>query len=286
MRLVTWNIRQGGGPSRLPEIALALLEHEPDLCVLTEFRVARGGALRAILADRGLEHHAVDAGDEGGNSLLLASRWPLRVDPRREGPFPAGRWMDVRIDALDLEVTGVHIPDDSRRAEKAGCWGHLVELARARAKGRWIVLGDANSGRRGIDEAGRTFTATALLGSFFSLGMLDAWRHQHPDSPERSWVHPARGGTRIDACYLSRDLHKSLKNSHFSHVERERGLSDHSLLVVDVGVEGSAPKGEIQAKTSLFGDAPWQIHLGKAAARTLPTPKKPAKIGGVAYPET
>ncbi len=281
MRLVTWNIRQGGGPSRLPEIALALVERRADVCVLTEFRVARGGALRGILADHGLEHQAVGPGADGGNSILLASRWPVEnLGANDAGAFPAGRWVDVRIGPLG--VSGVHIPDDSRRGEKAACWRHLVELARARGQGRWVVLGDVNSGRHREDEDGRTFSATALLGSFLTLGMLDAWRHLHPRSPERSWAHPARGGTRIDACYLSAELHKCLENSHFSHAERERGLSDHSLLEVEIQAATPVQGGENRAETGLFGAGRPDIAAWKAGAGSRATPKKPAKIGGVA----
>jgi hypothetical protein len=40
MRLLTWNIRQGGG-SRLPRIADALKRHDADIVVLSEYRGAR-----------------------------------------------------------------------------------------------------------------------------------------------------------------------------------------------------------------------------------------------------
>jgi hypothetical protein len=38
MRLLAWNIRQGGG-SRLPRIADALKRHDADIVVLSEYRV-------------------------------------------------------------------------------------------------------------------------------------------------------------------------------------------------------------------------------------------------------
>jgi hypothetical protein len=37
MRLIAWNIRQGGG-SRLPQIADALKHHDADVAVLSEYR--------------------------------------------------------------------------------------------------------------------------------------------------------------------------------------------------------------------------------------------------------
>ena len=50
MRLLAWNIRQGGG-SRLPRIADALARHEADILVLSEYRGGEAAArLRAALA--------------------------------------------------------------------------------------------------------------------------------------------------------------------------------------------------------------------------------------------
>jgi len=37
MRLLAWNIRQGGG-SRLPRIAEALKRHDADIVILSEYR--------------------------------------------------------------------------------------------------------------------------------------------------------------------------------------------------------------------------------------------------------
>ena len=37
LRLLAWNIRQGGG-TRLPAIAAALSRHEADILVLSEYR--------------------------------------------------------------------------------------------------------------------------------------------------------------------------------------------------------------------------------------------------------
>jgi hypothetical protein len=43
MRLLTWNLRHGGGARRMPWITLSLLEHKADVVVLTEFRRHVGG---------------------------------------------------------------------------------------------------------------------------------------------------------------------------------------------------------------------------------------------------
>ena len=53
MRLVTWNIRAGGG-TRLVRIAEALAAHQADVLILTEYRSGEAGQrLRAVLRDQG-----------------------------------------------------------------------------------------------------------------------------------------------------------------------------------------------------------------------------------------
>ena len=54
MRLITWNIRQGGG-RRVSRLADELLKQKPDVAVLTEFRDNDAGtALLAMLKKAGL----------------------------------------------------------------------------------------------------------------------------------------------------------------------------------------------------------------------------------------
>lgn len=259
-RFLSWNLRHGGGKRRA-HIVLSLLSHKPDLVVLTEFHAATGGSIRGILADVGLTHQATSSVDGDSNSILIASRAPIQ--PSDPGPmFPAGpaRMLDISAPDLGILVSGVHIPDDSRAPEKLACWHSLIDLARKRQEKSWMVMGDFNSGRHRLDEDGRSFKGTPLLGTFASLGMLDAWRHLHPESRERSWSHPARGATRIDACYLSKSLHKCLQNSHFSHAEREHKLSDHSALIVDLDlVQSSAEAADARATA--------------ARSRRVPTPE-------------
>lgn len=325
LRLLTWNLRHGGGPKkgRLAEIVLSLLAHKPDLVALTEFHSGTGGSIRGLLADAGLVHQSTSATAPDKNSMLVASRHPLM--PTRVGErFPAGpdRMLDVllpTIGAHGLLVSGVHVPDDSRPKDKAACWQFLIALARERARGStpdsretpaaasdpapeptenrtisttsgWAILGDFNSGRHYLDEDGKRFGNTRLLGTFSSLGMLDAWRHLHPLSAERSWSQPVAPGkkalfaaSRIDACYLSPHLHKSLKNSHFSHAEREAGHSDHSALIVDLVVE----TGAAAAHPTPVGCANPACAAGTKPPRNqVDHPPAPTAHGGGAGPET
>lgn len=245
LKLLTWNILHGGGASRRPEIVLALLAHAPDVIVLTEFRGTQGGQIAAALADHGYLHQVSTPTQGRVNGILIASK--EMVEPRDEVIPPqklAGRFLDAILPQRGLALTGVHIPDDSRPGDKAEYWHMLLALGRARRGERWVVLGDLNSGRPGIDEEGSTLACPHLLGQFVTLGFRDVWRDRHPTSVERSWYSHVGTGFRIDAALVSDSLSDRVQTAAFSHVERERRMSDHSVLVVEFdGLERrEAPK--------------------------------------------
>lgn len=254
MRIVSWNILHGGGPRRTPGIVLALLGHRPDLVVLTEFRRTFGGQIAGCLADHGLRHQVSTDPGPGCNGILIASRFPIspgerapRVrafdpeDPHRCLGFEH-RWVDVRVEGgpgAGLHVTGVHIPDarrgDARSlARKSAYWQQLLRLAKTRADARHVVCGDFNTGRHGLDEAGRSFTCTPLLGALATMGFVDAWRATHADEPAYTWYSSAGAGFRLDHAYLSARCAPLLGDAWYDDEVRAQGLSDHAAMLVEL----------------------------------------------------
>lgn len=232
-RLMAWNILHGGGPRRVPEIALALVEQQPDAVVLTEFRTARGGQLRGVLADHGLVHQCVSAGPEGGNGVLVASRAGLEAISAPDG-VPPGRWLEARIQVGDgLTLLGVHVPDDSNPSAKTGFLAALVGRARNRREEPLIIAGDFNTARRGVDGEER-FGGEVALGKLETLGFQDAWRALHPGERAASWRDPrARAGVRIDAAWVCAELVDSLQEVAYSTLEDVATCSDHAWVRVD-----------------------------------------------------
>ena len=87
LRVLTWNIRQGGG-TRLPPIAAALAQHEADVLVISEYRGGKSGErLRAALAAIGYPHATASTPPAGGNGF--------RIDHAFLSPALAARAGDV-----------------------------------------------------------------------------------------------------------------------------------------------------------------------------------------------
>lgn len=252
-RFLAWNILHGGGARRTPEIALAILAHQPDIVVLSEFRAARGSAIRAALADRGLDHQFT-TGPRDGNGMLVASRCAVNPAPARPDlPGRSGRFIECTLPGRALRLAGVHAPDENDPSAQLRFWNFLVRFARAHAHEPCLVLGDFNTGRRGQDGPARSPACEPLLGTFCSLGFRDAWRLRHgPDARAVTWAGGRSRGRRIDGAYLSAPLADSLQDIVYSGVEREAGLSDHSPLVLDLNLSTDAATFPGPAPGGLF----------------------------------
>lgn len=269
LRIIAWNILHGGGPKRIPEIALALLAQAPDLVVLTEFRHARGGQLRATLADAGLEHHLTSSDSSShakANFILIASRFPLQhID---DGPsLDAPRFLHARLNLtttpLDhLDLIAVHIPDQVEGGRKARFWRHLVAQAPAWAASHAILLGDLNTARRGIDTLRNDFgvsTCADLMGAFATAGFQDAWLAANPGQREPTWSLPPAlealipnenrrsSGSRIDAAYVSVPLRQLVAHVAYDHSPRNSGTSDHSMVLLDLSIELKDPPSRTES---------------------------------------
>ncbi len=66
--------------------------------------------------------------------------------------------------------------------------------------------------------------------------LFDSFRHLNPNSQEYSWIGRTGDGYRYDHCFVSKDLLSSLKGCHYLHEPREKRLSDHSAVVMELGV--------------------------------------------------
>jgi exodeoxyribonuclease-3 len=239
---LAWNLRHGGGGRGMPHIVLSLLEHAPDVILLSEFRSSTGGQIAGVLADHGWRHQHASEAPPGCNGLLIASRHPLRAvrtDPGAilgsQSLVPAAafrRYAEVEIPALGLALANVHIPCDGKGLGRDAVFQILLEAARRRKGEAFVILGDLNAGRHHLDEGGDTFTCTRCLGQLAAIGYVDAFRRLHPEAREYTWYSHEGAGFRIDHAYVSAALAGRIRACTYSHRERTRKISDHSALLL------------------------------------------------------
>ncbi len=246
MRIVSWNIRAGGG-KRADGIAAQLESWEPSLVVLCEYRgTPASQAIARDLSRMGLVHQrsTVAAREPAKNALLVASRWPLLHLTVDEAPREPCRWLSVRVGGPQPLVLGaLHIPN--RGTGRKYIFHDAVVSVAARWKRRpALLLGDTNTGWPRLDEEVPCFgpREEAFLESIDSLGWTDAFRHLHGRARAYSWYSPNGGnGFRLDQAFLNPRLLPTLRRASYVWAGgRASGLSDHAALLVDLSESAAA----------------------------------------------
>jgi exonuclease III len=230
LRVLTWNIRAGGG-SRIQAIGAALAEQDADILVLTEYRDGPAApALRAELERLGYRWLTAHTPPRGRNGVLIAARRTFReVGPVTGEVAEPWRLLDVVVGRIRL--TGVYMPN---LRVKIPYWQALIGALAGRVDGAALAIGDFNTCRPYLDETGATDVTADFLDKVQAAGFRDVWRDRNPETREFIWFSHRQNGFRIDHAFFSPRLAARVRGIGYAHAAREAGVSDHSMLVVDV----------------------------------------------------
>ncbi|MGI8801920.1 MAG: exodeoxyribonuclease III [Solirubrobacteraceae bacterium] len=253
MRIATWNVNSLA--VRLPRLLEFLALHAPDVVCLQETKSEPKAFPVEELAAAGYRsvHHS--AGRWAGVAVLgrreLALEAPATGLPG-ELKVDEARWIEA--DVGGLRVASAYVPngrevDSEWFAEKLAFLDAMrSRVAELRAAGRAVVVaGDLNVTRADIDVydpqafAGSTHVTPAERSALEQIlaagGLVDAYRHVHPDAGQFTWWdyrqgHFHRGlGLRIDYLLMSRDLAGDLVECGIERDFRKgRKPSDHAPL--------------------------------------------------------
>jgi len=231
MRLLAWNIRQGGG-SRLARIASALEHHEADILVLSEFRGGQSAArLLAALDALGYRYATTLMPPPGRTGVLIAARCPFREHGMVGIGVPEPYRM-VSVAFASFRLVGVYMPN---LLAKIPYWEALIAALLGDCGGAALAVGDFNTCRPYLDEAGAIDRTAHYLDRIAEIGFCDLWRRRNPALREYSWFSTRGNGFRIDHAFLSDAMAARTGTIRYSHEERLAGLSDHSPLILELG---------------------------------------------------
>ena len=232
MRLLAWNIRQGGG-SRLARITDALTRHEADVLVLSEYR---GGAsatrLLGALNTLGYAYVTALAPPPRFNGVLVAARCPF-LEYSGIGSGLPEPYRVVSVEFAAFRLIGIYMPN---LLAKIPYWEALISALKAKAGEHALAVGDFNTCRPYLDEAGATDKTAHYMDRIAEIGFCDLWRRRYPAVRDYSWFSTKGNGFRIDHAFLSDGLAARAGTIRYSHEERLAGISDHSPLIVELQV--------------------------------------------------
>ena len=232
MRLLAWNIRQGGG-SRLPRITDALKRLDAEILVLSECRGGESATrLLAALDALGYRQATTVAPPPGRNGVLIAARCPFRERGAVGSGLPEPYRM-VSVEFAAFRLSGIYMPN---LLAKVPYWEALITALAFESSGHALAIGDFNTCRAYVDEAGAIDATAHYMDKIERIGFCDLWRRRYPEGREYSWFSTRGNGFRIDHAFLSHDLAARAGSIHYSHDERIAGLSDHSPLILELAV--------------------------------------------------
>lgn len=255
MRVVGWNVLQGGGGVRGQRIVDALESLDADVVVIGEHRAS--GPMSHRLRAHGWEHQVglPDPKPGGYAALLVASRHPLReIEPSHLTGQPH-RWVNVEVGDSGWIVAGALVPGTDRkyperRKMKEGYWRFLVsEFAPALADRPTLLVGDLNTGLHFIDEQGASLVCAEDMAALRDSGWVDVWHDLHPnDRPPPTWWYNADNAFRLDHAFLSPGSPRAIQIGYPNEIngvpttragapktaDERPPLSDHVPVVVDL----------------------------------------------------
>ncbi|MCK2241896.1 MULTISPECIES: endonuclease/exonuclease/phosphatase family protein [unclassified Crossiella] len=254
-----------------------LAAREEDVLVLTEPSAGEGSA---YLAERfssagytvTFPEHA-----PGERGVMLVSKLATTIDALGAAlDYLPTRAAAVVVETTNgpLRIAGAYVPSRDATAvktEQKQRWIAAFDDALTRtASEAPLLLGDLNVIEPGHEPAHRSQFAPFEYDFYAGLtarhGLVDLFRHKHPDRVEHSWARQTHYGYRYDHAYGSPTLAQRLLKCVYDHSTRQEiverpALTDHSGLSVHLELTATAPllpsdpvtaAGQADAEMTLF----------------------------------
>ncbi len=230
LKVISWNIRQGGG-SRVKSICQHVTQWKADILVFSEFRNNESGRqLRTQLLKMGYRHQWVTGAPSQENAAAIFSLIPgdSSLFPESD-PNYGHNILAARFPAFT--VIGAYLPHKKKHVLLSFLKQYIMNHSQP-----IILVGDYNTGINGVDQKGSSFWYEDELKELEKVDMLDAFRHVHGPVKEYSWYSHKGNGYRYDHTYVSLSLRPLVKSCFYDHNVREDKTSDHSAMVLELGV--------------------------------------------------
>lgn len=237
MRIISWNIQHGGG-QRAAGILNCLDRWAPDCLVLSEFRGTEPSRrISSHLSAAGLDYQvsSIDPDHPTGNSLLIASRVPLRLIENSKVLPELRRWLPVEVACVEpFSLFGMHVPNRGSGRK----WDFHAAVVREFRKWRdlpALAVGDTNTGRKGVDEETSFFVERedSWFDAIVDAGWTDVYRDRFPNDRAFTWYSTHGNGFRLDQAFATTSMNQRIRTIRhdWGHPDQP---SDHAAIILDL----------------------------------------------------
>ena len=214
MKILSWNILQGGG-RRAGDIVKTIAGHAPDIVTLQEFRRGSGKAeIVAGLKKVGLKFIHIPETEGKENTVLIASKFGFDAGPFLPEPNNPLHMLEAYFSeqalGFELSLIAVHFP---QKKAQIPLFEALKNDSASLLKMNALIIGDMNCGIPLIDSDSKSFAATHYYQDLLQAGWIDSWRSRHKDAREFTWTsNRTENRFRYDQILASPDMDARFKN--------------------------------------------------------------------------
>lgn len=232
MLIAALNIRSGGG-LRVDALLQHIIQSDPDIIVLTEWRDNLAGRKIAQWAQKRGMHFASCTDGATANGICVASKFPLSEKSQRPADPGAGVLLEIKFDHFTM--LACYFPQG--RA-KQPFFDRCETVASEHAGEPFIIIGDLNTGNQIADKditGGPYYCASSFDSLSKHAGLHDLWRLSNgANAREWTWMSNGKNGFRIDHA-LANDafIQRGKPICRYDHEPRILRITDHSLLFVE-----------------------------------------------------
>ena len=238
MRILFWNIKHGGG-SRAGRIVEQILEWNPDIVALAEFRGTQPSrSIAKSLYDEGYIHQLSTIFDDepSWNALFVASRFEVSKVCLEGAPRPDYLWMLIKLRARpSLHIGVILVPLGNQWYEYLDA---LVGVAKDWQLGAGVIIGDTNCALTGRDEDTEYSDdfRDRFITPLIELGWRDVFRSFHPQLDAPTWYSSYGNGFRLDHVYVNAMLQEYISSCEYEwgRAWERKKLSDHAAILLDL----------------------------------------------------
>ena len=236
MKLLSWNILQGGG-RRAGDIVKTIARHAPDIVTLQEFRRGSGEAeIASGLKKAGLKFIHIPETQGKENTIIIASKFGFDAGPFLPVPHNPLHLLEAYFSknalGFELSLIAVHFP---QKKAQVPLFEALKTDSASLLKMNALIIGDMNCGIPLIDSDSKSFYATNYYQDLLYAGWIDSWRSRHKDAREFTWTsNRTENRFRYDQILASPDMDARLKSVSYDHAPRLDKYSDHSLIIAQI----------------------------------------------------
>lgn len=225
MKIISWNIKQGGG-KRINSILETIESWEADLLFLIEYRPNSNLTNGLQKLGYNLTFSQTDTQE---NSILCATKLENINTVSAPPTIPSNHWLEFKLE--NFNILSVQVPTSGGKYDQNSFWEQLFKYAEANKNQPTLILGDFNAVFE-IEAPNSNFALGKELEKIIESGWIDLMKNFRPDFQDFTWYSRSKVGFRLDHALGNSNFLSLVGSVEYLHKVRKAEISDHSAILI------------------------------------------------------